>query len=67
LIVTEFKATKSHPQTLSKGPPDLPKVGFEVGIQTLISTEDKAKLKPINWLSTNTLWSANFTKHWALI
>jgi len=28
--------------------------------------EDKAKLKPINWLSTNTIWSANFSKHWAL-
>jgi len=27
LIVTEFKATKSHPQTLSKGPLDFPKVG----------------------------------------
>jgi len=27
LIVTQFKATKSHPQTLSKGPVDLPKVG----------------------------------------
>jgi len=27
LIVTEFQATKSHPQTLSKGPLDLPKVG----------------------------------------
>jgi len=27
LIVPEFKATKSHPQTLSKGPLDLPKVG----------------------------------------
>jgi len=27
LIVTEFKATKSHPQTLSKDPLDLPNVG----------------------------------------
>jgi len=27
LIVTKFKATKSHPQTLSKGLPDLPEVG----------------------------------------
>jgi len=27
LIVTEFKATKSHPKTFSKGPVDLPKVG----------------------------------------
>jgi len=28
LIVTEFNDTKSHPQTLSKGALDLPKVGF---------------------------------------
>jgi len=27
LVVFEFKASKSHPQTLSKGPLDLPKVG----------------------------------------
>jgi len=33
----------------------------------LFQLENKAKLKPINWLSQNTIWSANFTKHWALI
>jgi len=37
-MVTEFKATKSHPQTVNKGPVDLPKVGSEVGIRTPIST-----------------------------
>jgi len=26
-MVTEFKPTKSHPQTFSEGPLDLPKVG----------------------------------------
>jgi len=33
----------------------------------LFQLENKAKLKPINWLSQNTIWSTNFTKHWALI
>jgi len=38
LIVTEIKATKSHPQTFSKGPLDLPKAGSSVGMWTLITT-----------------------------
>jgi len=38
LIVTEFKATKSHPKTFSKGPVNLPKVDSQVGIRTPIST-----------------------------
>ena len=33
----------------------------------LLRLENKAKLKPINWLTQNTISSANFTKHWALI
>ena len=67
MIVTEFKATKSHPQTLSKRPLDLPKVVLKLAYGPLFQLEDKVKLKPINWVSTNTIWSANFTKHWALI
>jgi len=63
-MVTKFKATKSHPQTLSKGPNDIPKVASLVGIYgPLFQLENNAKLKPINWLSQNTIWSADFTNH----
>ena len=33
----------------------------------LLQLENKAKLKPSNCLTQNTISSANFTKHWALI
>jgi len=57
LIVTEFTATKSHPQIFSKGPLDLPKLGSYVGIYgPSFQLENKAKLKPINWLIQNIIW-----------
>jgi len=37
LIITEIKATKSHRQTFSKGPLNLPKAGSLVGMWTLIT------------------------------
>jgi len=33
----------------------------------LLQLQNKVKLKPINWLTQNTISSAIFTKHWALI
>jgi len=42
LIVTEFRATKSHPQTFSKGPLDIPKVGSYVAYGPLFQLENKA-------------------------
>jgi len=35
--------------------------------EPLLQLENKAKLKPINWLSQNIIWSANITKHQTLI
>jgi len=64
LVVTEFKATKSHPQAFNKGPP---RVGAEVRKRALMELENKEKLKPFNWLTQNTIWSANYTNYWGLI
>ena len=36
---------------------------FSAGTGPLLQLENKAKLKPITWLSQNTIWLANFTKH----
>ena len=49
------------------GPLIFQRLVLKLAYGPLFQLEDKTKLLPINWLSTNTIWSANFTKHCALI